>query len=139
MIPEESKSALRRLMEVRQKRDEAKKALELAERDFRECESDVFESLEDSDVKGTLKVDLGEPWGTVSFRTRETHFGNIFDEEAATEYFEQRAQIDEVSAPKFVKRRINEIVRDAVEQGADLPPGVDYYTQRGVTITRQKG
>lgn len=139
MIPEESKSALRRLMEVRQKRDEAKKALELAERDFRECESDVFESLEDSDVKGTLKVDLGEPWGTVSFRTRETHFGNIFDEEAAIEYFEQRAQIDEVSAPKFVKRRINEIVRDAVEQGADLPPGVDYYTQRGVTITRQKG
>lgn len=145
MISEESKSKLRRLMELREKRDEKKRALEVAEGEYREHEADVFEALEslrdpaDPSSSASLKVPLGEPWGTVRFNTRETHYGNVFDEEAAVEYFEQRAMLDEVSAPKLVKRRINEIVRDAVEQNADLPPGVDYYTQRGVTITRQKG
>ena len=125
-------------MEARTTRDEAKVALEEAEVDFRACEADVFEALEDSDVQGTVKVDLGSPWGTVSFRTRQTLFGRIIDEDAALRYFEGRAMIDEVSAPKFVKRRINEIVRDHHEQGMDMPPGIDYYPQRGVTITRQK-
>ena len=138
MISEENKSKLRRLMETRQKRDEDKKALELSEAAYREAEAEVFEALNDS-VEGTIKVPLGPPWGTVSFRTRETTFGNIYDEEAALEYFEQRMMMDEISAPKFVKRRINEIVRDLDEQGLELPPGVAAYKQRGVTITRQKG
>jgi hypothetical protein len=125
-------------MEARTARDEAKRDLEAKEEAFRECEADVFESLSDSGVQGSVKVDLGDPWGVVAFRTRETYFGRIIDEEAALEYFEQRAMIEEISAPKFVKRRINEIVRDCIEQGIDTPPGVDYYPQRGVTITRQK-
>lgn len=138
MISTESKAKLRRLMESRTRRDEAKVALEEAEADFRSCEADVFEALDDSGVQGTVKVDLGPPWGIVSFRTRETLYGRIIDEERALRYFEGRAMIDEVSAPKFVKRRINEIVRDFHEQGMDMPPGIDYYPQRGVTITRQK-
>lgn len=137
MISEESKAKLRRLMELRTARDEAKKTLEAAEADFREIEADVYESLDG--IQGTLKVDLGDPWGTVSFRTRETYYGRIIDEEAALEHFESRAMVEEVSQPKFVKARINEIVRDHIEQGIDMPPGIDYYPNRGVTITRQKG
>lgn len=138
MISEDAKSKLRRLMETRQARDEAKKGLEIAEEEYRDSESDVYEALEESDVQGTVKVDLGDPWGVVSFRTRETYFGRIIDEEAALEHFERRAMVEEVSAPKFVKRRINEIVRDALEQDGKMPPGIDYYAQRGVTITRAK-
>lgn len=138
MIDEAAKSKLRRLMEARQRRDELKKALEEAEADFRSMEADVYDALDESDIEGTVKVDLGNPWGTVSFRTRETLYGRIYDEDAALTYFNDRAMTDEVSAPKFVKKRINEIVRDHHEQGLDMPPGVDYYPQRGVTITRQK-
>lgn len=136
MISEEAKSKLRRLMEARTRRDEAKKTLEDAESDFREIEAEVYEDL--ADVRGTLKVDLGDPWGEVSFRQRETYYGRIIDDEAALEYFESRQMVDEVSAPKFVKARINEIVRESMETDGEMPPGIDYYANRGVTITRQK-
>lgn len=144
MISEESKRKLRRLLELRERRDQAKVALEEAERNFRDAEADVYEAMAPDEngeggIKGTIKVPLGPPWGDVSFRTRETYYGRIIDDEAALEYFERRAMTDEVSAPKFVKARINEIVRDCIEQGAEMPPGIDYYPQRGITITRQKG
>lgn len=138
MIGEEAKTALRNLMASREKRDELKKALENAEREFRDNEAEAYERLSESSVVGTLKVDLGEPWGVVSFRNRETYYGRVIDEDAALAYFEQRAMLDEVTTPKFAKARLNEIVRDAVEQGEQPPPGVDHYANRGVTITRQK-
>lgn len=137
MISDEDKAKLRRLMEARVKRDEAKSALDLAEGDFREIEAEVYERLEG--VEGTIKVPLGDPWGTVSFRNRETFYGRIIDDEAALEYFEKRAMLDEVTTAKFAKARINEIVREARETDGEMPPGIDYYAQRGVTITRPKG
>lgn len=138
MISDENKRKLRLLMEARVKRDELKQQAEDAEIEFRAQEAEVYEALDESEVIGTLKVDLGEPWGVVSFRNRETYFGRVIDENAALDYFESRAMIDEVSAPKIVKKRINEIVRDAREQGKKMPPGIDFYAQRGVTITRSK-
>jgi hypothetical protein len=138
MVSEEAKSTLRRHLELRDKRDEAKKAADALEKEYRESEADLFEMIEESGVKGGIKVDLGEPWGTVAFSNRSTDFGRIIDDEAALEYFSQRAMIDEVTTAKFAKKRLNEIVREMLENGEDMPPGVDYYTNRGVTITRQK-
>jgi len=138
MISDDAKAQLRRLMEARDRRDRDEVAAKQSEKDYREIEAEVFETLEDSGVKGSIKVDLGEPWGTVSFGARETYFGRIIDEEAALAYYEQRAMLDEITTPKFSKKRINEEVRDAREQGLDMPPGIDWYARRGVTITRQK-
>lgn len=138
MISQDAISKLRRLMEARQQRDEDKKAAEQSEKDYRELEAEVYEELDENPVQGTVKVDLGDPYGVVSFAPRETYFGRIIDEDAAAEYYEQRAMMEEVSAPKFVMRRINEEVRDRIEQGQNMPPGVDFYARRGVTITRQK-
>lgn len=139
MISQAAISKLRRLMEARELRDETKKAAESAEKEFRAIEAEVFEEFEEAAVQGTVKVDLGDPWGVVSFRTRETYYGTIIDEEAAAEYYEQRAMMDEVSAPKFVMRRINEEVRARIEAGdMDMPPGVSFRANRGVTITRSK-
>jgi hypothetical protein len=139
MITQESKEALRRLMELRQHRDEAKVAAETSEKAYREAEADVYEALEESGIKSTVKVDLGEPWGTVSFKTRETYYGKIYDADAALAYYDQRGLTPDMTNPKFVMKRVNEEVRSRVEQGESMPPGVDYYANRGVTITRQKG
>jgi hypothetical protein len=138
VISDEAKGKLRRLMEAREKRDEAKKAAEESEKDYREIEAEVYDDLEESGLTGTVKIDLGQPWGIVSFNTRETYFGRIIDADEALDYFDQRAMTEEVSAPKFVMKRINEEVRDRIEQGLKMPPGIDYFARRGVTITRQK-
>ena len=138
MIDSAAKAKLRRLMEARVSRDEAKAALDAAEKDFRQIEAEVYEALEESGLDGTVKIDLGPPYGKVSFRTRETYYGRIIDDEKALDYFEERAMMDEFTAPKFVKARLNEIVRERIEAGEEMPPGVDYYPNRGVTITRAK-
>lgn len=137
MIAEEAKSKLRRLMEARTKRDIAKVAFEQAEAEFREVEADVFEALDE--VKGQLKTDLGGNWGDVAFRRRETEFGRVYDDEAFQEWLENTGRVDEYSTPKVAKGRLNSLVRSLREQGLELPPGVDFYTNTGVTITRQKG
>lgn len=133
---------LRRFMELRETRDESKKAAETAEKEYREAEADLYEELaaDDSPIEGTLKLNLGDPWGVVSFGPRETYFGRIIKgmEDEALEHFEQRAMIDEVTEPKFSMKRINEIVRDVKEHGGKMPPGIDFYARRGVTITRPK-
>lgn len=138
MISEEAKAKLRRLMEARQKRDDEAAAAKASEAEYRDIEAEVYEELDESGIVGSLKVNLGEPWGWVAFNTRETYFGRIIDQEAALDWYENRSMTDEVTAPKFVMARINEEVRDRKEQGLDMPPGIDYYARRGVTITRQK-
>lgn len=138
MISEETIATLRRFMEMRERRDEAKKEHDEAKKEYTEAELDLFEALSENPIKGALKVDLGEPWGVVSFLPRETFYGKIVDEDEALKHYEQRAMIEEVSAPKFVMKRVNEDVRDAMEGNGNMPAGVTFYAQRGVTVTRQK-
>lgn len=138
MLADDAIKKLRRLMELRAKRDETKAAADQAEKEYREGEADVYEALADGPMDRLNNIDLGEPWGKVSFHAKETIYGRIIDEDAALEYFEQRAMADEVTKPKFSMARINEVVRDAVEQGESLPQGLDFYPRRFVQITRKK-
>jgi hypothetical protein len=136
VISEESKAQLRRLMELRQVRDDRKTALKTAEEEYRDAEADTFEALEG--IEGAIKIDLGDPWGTVAFHQRETFFARVIDEEAAASHYKSRGRSEEAFTPKFRMAVLNEDVRDAREQGTDPPPGIDWVPRRGVTITRQK-
>jgi hypothetical protein len=140
VISDEDKSLLRRLLEARQAHDEAKLAEASAKTEKDEIELEVFDRFESSGQEGTLKVDLGEPWGVVAFRTRETYYARIIDEDAAIEHFSQRAMLDDVSAPKFSMKKLHDEVREVLESGGTkkMPAGLDYYANRGMTVTRQK-
>lgn len=141
MLSQEDISALRRLMELRVKRDELAKAHDAAKKEYKEAELDLFEKLTDpetGDVRRIPPVDLGPPFGRVAFQARETHYGRTIDEKAFREYCQKHGMTDVLTEPKFVSKRLNEIARDVVEQAGSPPPGFDWYTQRGVTITRQK-
>lgn len=140
MLSQDDISQLRRHMELREKRDEAKAALAIAEKEFRDSEADLYERLADGPVTRLNNVDLGPPWGKVSFGARETIYGRIIPgkEDEAREYFEQRAMVDEVTQIKFKDKRLNEIAREYFENAEQMPPGIDWYARRGVTITRQK-
>lgn len=134
---------VRRFMEARIQRDEDAERAKASEKEYREIEAEVWEELapdpEAEDQKlHSHKVPLGDPYGTVTFEPRETIYGRIINEEAALEYYEQRALVDEITAPKFVMRRINEEVRAAHEAGGNFPPGTDFYAKRSVAIRRPK-
>lgn len=139
MVSDEDKELLRRLLQARQDLEAATAAEKAARKEKDEVELDVFERFEETGQMGTLTVDLGEPWGVQSFRSRETHYAKIIDQDDVQEWYEGRAMMEEVSAPKFVMKRLNEDVRGALELGQSPPPGLSYTTNRGITVTAKKG
>lgn len=144
MLDQKDIQRLRRLMELRDKRDEAKKAEKKAEAEYREAEAELFEKLTDpetGDIRRIPPVDLGPPFGRVAFQARETPYGRIIPgmEAEAMEYFRARQIAEEMTEPKIKKARLNELVRERLEGDGSMPPGIDFYHNRGVTITREKG
>lgn len=134
---EQIASKFRRLVELRTNRDERKTAAEVSEKEYRDYESDLFEEIQSGPMQGTRRIDLGEPFGLVAFTPRETTFGRIIDSEAAVEYFEEHGQTEEMTKPQIGKGKLNERVRELLEQGKPLPDGVDFYVNRGITISRK--
>lgn len=133
------KADFTRLVELREQRDIDKRTAEQSEREYREYESSLFSELEDGPLQGSIKLDLGEPYGIVSFKTRSTVYGRIIDLDTALESFEAEALMEEMTKEDIKKRRLHELVRTRLEQGQELPQGVDYYENKGITISRQKG
>lgn len=130
-------SRFRRLVELREKRDLTKTSAEGAEQEYREYESEVLELMLDGPLKGTQKYDLGGEFGTVTFTPRETKYGRIIDAEAALKHFEARGEVDEMTSKQIQKRKLNELVRELLEQGKPMPDGIDFYANRGITISRK--
>ena len=146
IISEEAKAKLRLLLAARDAVDQLESQLKDAKRECDEVEMDVFDmfSAEDDDgnpvITGTLSVPLGEPYGTVKFRTRETHYAKIVDDDKLKEYYTEQGELDTaMTAPKWVMKEVNSDVRTAIDNGTSLPPGTTYRTDRGMTVTRQKG
>lgn len=142
MLTDEQKETFRRALELRDARDAAKAAYETAEKEWREKEAELWDVMTEEGEIATkdagMKVSLGEPYGTVTFSPRETHFGRILNLRAATEFFESRAMNDEMTELRISKARLNEYVRRVINGTEPMPPGVDYYTNKGITITRPK-
>jgi len=135
----EIQQKLRRVFEARQERDTTKTAAERAEKAYRRIESETWDELEEGPMRPPYKVDIGSPYGVVSFHPKETYYGRVIDAEKAIEYFEKRALVDEFTESKISKSRLNELVREKMEQGEQMPDGVDFYPRRFITITRPKG
>jgi hypothetical protein len=134
---EQIASQFRRLVELRESRDQTKTAAESAEKEYRDYEAELFDELRDSPLEGTTRLDLGGNIGVVAFTPRETTFGRIIDAAAAVEYFEENGQTEEMLKPQIGKGKLNERVRELLEQGKKMPPGVDFYANRGITISRR--
>lgn len=138
----------RRLIDKRKAKDEAAAAKAKAEAAFRAAEAEFWEFLQETQgkVKG-VDIDLGEGYGEVKFTRRETIYAQIVDPEklAAAAREEGRdlewiKQADEATRKSdFREAPLNEHVREALENDLDLPEGLSWRADRGITITRKKG
>lgn len=106
-----------------------------ATNEYRAAEQDVLDKMEELGLK-TLTVDLPTV-GSVRFtRRKPTVYGRITDIDAAIESFENSGRVDELFHSKVSSARLNEFVRECLEQGQPLPAGVDFYERPGVTVSR---
>jgi hypothetical protein len=129
---------LRRFLELRDAKDETEAAAKAAKKAHDDAELELHQILSEG-VDGTLKVPLGDPYGTVSFLPQVTKTANILNDRTLEAYLEERQMMDEYSKPQLVKGRLNEMVRDFEERGEPMPPGLEMYKKRYVRVTRPKG
>jgi hypothetical protein len=129
------KNKLRQLAEDRRARDQADLAKKAAERQYRQTEAEIIAMLEESGQKGRITFNFGGELGTISFQKKSTIYGRVLDRNQALDVFEERAMVDEMTEPKISDRRLNEFVRNELEQGNDLPDGIDYHERKFVSIS----
>lgn len=127
---------LRTFYEKKERHHQLKAESDAATDEYRAAEQDVLDQMDELGLK-TLTVDL-PLIGNVRFtRRKPTIYGRITDMDAAMDAFENSGRADELFAPKVAASRLNEFVRECLEQGVPLPPGVDFYERPGVTVSRK--
>jgi hypothetical protein len=97
--------------------DKAKQAFEDAQRKF-------YDHMQDEGI-GSIKVD-----GT-NFVPAQTVYGQVQDREAFIAWAQENEE--ELLEPHERKALINELVREAVDNGTELPPGLGFYTKEYVS------
>jgi hypothetical protein len=133
----EFKSRFQRLLELREARDIDKKKATTSEKAYREYEAELWEELSELGVKGTISFDFGGDLGTAKFVSRATTYGKIIDSEAALRALKAAGYGDVIYSEAVREGRLNELVRDLLESKTELPEGVDFYTRKGISISRK--
>lgn len=92
---------------------------------------ELFQKARDAGIPG-IKLD------THTFTLRETIFANVRDIDAFEAWCKERELDSEFIKPAPEKQRVNEIVRAALDNGEELPDGVDWYARQFISITENK-
>ena len=110
----------RELRALKQAAAEAKSAAEDAKDAFEDAQRKFYERLQDEGI-GSIKVD-----GTL-FVPQQTTYHQIQDREAFIAWAEENEE--ELLEPKERKSLLNELVKDYIERGEELPPGLGFYVK----------
>lgn len=133
----ELESKMRRLRELRVQRDIDKKAYEKSEEAYKTLEAEMWEEIDNSAIKGSITVDLGDG-KEVRFTKSKTRYGQILDMDQALESLEQSARIDEMTTSKIVGERLNEWVKELLDSGQPLPPGIGVRERKYISQSVRK-
>lgn len=132
----EFKAKFQRLLELREARDVDKSKSKKSEAAYREYESELWEELSESGISGSLKFDFGD-MGNAAFVSRSTIYGSVVDKKAAIASLKKLGLGDAINDEAIREGRLNEIVRDYMETGQELPDGVSFYPRKGISISRK--
>lgn len=71
----------------------------------------------------------------VTYGRRTTTYGTVQDRELFEEWVRSIDMEEEYLTIKENKQRINELVRTAIEDGHDLPPGLGWYPKNFISVS----
>lgn len=127
----------RKFVDKRTARDKAKAAFDKAEKEFKATQESVWDHLDDIGLT-TFNIDLGPGYGNVQFQKRETIRGIVKDHDKATAALQALGLEDALlGKPKIHQAPLTEHVKDLLEQGEQLPEGIDFNPTRYVSMSRK--
>jgi hypothetical protein len=127
----------RRVIDCRATYDAAYKARVKAEAAKKSAEADLNEAMAKAKLPGAT-LELGAGYGNVQFNREQKVNSSVFDEEAAIAYFESKGMTAGYVQGKVRKKPLNQLVREALENGQELPPGVEPRVTKYVKVTKRK-
>lgn len=138
MAEELLETLARRVIDARAAYDKAYKARVKAEKAKKAAEADMNEAMAKAKMPGTT-LDLGPGYGRQQFNREQKVNSSVFDEEAAIKFFEENGMTKGYVDEKVRKKPLNQLVREALENGQELPPGVEPRVTKYVKVTKRDG
>ena len=136
MAEELLETLARRVIDARADYDKAYKARVKAERAKKQAEADINDAMAKAKMPGTT-LELGPGYGIQQFNREQKVNSSVFDEEAAIKYFEEKGLASGYVDEKVRKKPLNQLVREALENGQELPPGVEPRVTKYVKVTKR--
>lgn len=111
---------LEELRRLKMDRDHRKEQFDTADHAFKQKQAEVFERMDEEKID-SMRVD------GVNFVRSATAYGTVQDREAFVEW--AREHDDGLVEYKERAALINELVRERIDNGEELPPGLGFYTR----------
>ena len=136
MAEELLETLARRVIDKRADYEKARKEKVKQETLMKSAEADMNETMAKAKLPGAT-LELGAGYGNVQFNREQKVNSSVFDEPAAIAYFEEKGMGAGYVQGKVRKKPLNQLVREALENGQELPPGVEPRVTKYVKVTRR--
>jgi hypothetical protein len=124
----EARLANLKLLKQRERR--LKKDAEQAKAERERFEAELFEEMESTNT-------YAQRQGDAQYVLKSTVYGTLTDKDAFYEWCKTAGLDDEMFRETEEKQRLNELVRAALDNNEELPPGVGFFTKRYISITEK--
>jgi hypothetical protein len=137
MAEELLETLARAVIDRRGEYDEAYKKKAKTEKSKKAAEADLNEAMAKAKLPGAT-FDLGPGYGRVQFNREQKVNSSVFDKDLAIAYFEEKGLATGYVEGAVRKAPLNQLVRETLEQGGELPPGVEPRITKYVKVTKRK-
>jgi hypothetical protein len=137
MAEELLETLAREVIDKRATYDKAYKEKVKAENAKKAAEADLNEAMAKAKMPGAT-LDLGPGYGRVQFNREQKVNSSVFDKDAAIAYFEAQGMATGYVEGTVRKAPLNQLIRERIESGQELPPGVEPRITKYVKVTKRK-
>lgn len=137
MAEELLETLARRVIDKRADYEKARKEKVKQEKLMKSAEVDMNDAMAKVKLPGAT-LELGPGYGNVQFNRESKVNSSVFDEEAAIAYFESKGMMTGYVQGKVRKAPVNQLVRESLENGQELPPGIEPRVTKFVKVTKRK-
>lgn len=127
----------RRVIDKRADYEKARKEKVKQEKLMKSAEADMNDAMAKAKLPGCT-LELGPSYGNVQFNREQKVNSSVFDEAAAIKYFEEKGMLTGYVQGKVRKAPVNQLVRESLENGQELPPGIEPRVTKFVKVTKRK-
>lgn len=127
---DELRARLDKLAELKEATALAAKAEKEARAEMKRYEANLFMDMAEAGL-----TNFGTDQGR--FDRKSTTYGTIKDRAAFLSWCEENGVTDDFTKQVEEDGRLNELVRSCIDNGEELPPGVDFYTRDYISLTKK--